>query len=73
MSHIIVRIHFNLPKDLSLFKPCFNIAPGKDVPVIVCDGERNVMHFSRQFANFLAGGALNSVYFARRIQPGSIY
>jgi hypothetical protein len=30
-----LRIRFNLPKDLPLFKPSFNIAPGKDVSVIV--------------------------------------
>jgi putative SOS response-associated peptidase YedK len=32
-----LRIRFNLPTDLPLFKPSFNIAPGKDVPVIVGD------------------------------------
>jgi hypothetical protein len=30
-----IRIRFNLDKDLSLFKPNYNIAPGKDVPVIL--------------------------------------
>jgi putative SOS response-associated peptidase YedK len=38
-----LRIRFNLPKDLPLFKPCFNIAPGKDVPVNVRDGNRNAV------------------------------
>jgi putative SOS response-associated peptidase YedK len=38
-----LRIRFNLPRDLPLFKPSFNIAPGKDVPVIVRDGNRNVV------------------------------
>jgi hypothetical protein len=30
-----LRVRFNLDKDLPLFKPSYNIAPGKDVPVIV--------------------------------------
>jgi len=30
-----LRIPFNLPKNLPLFKSSFNIAPGKDVPLIV--------------------------------------
>jgi SOS response associated peptidase (SRAP) len=39
----VLRARFNLPKDLLLLKPCFNIAPGKDVLVIVRDGNRNVV------------------------------
>jgi putative SOS response-associated peptidase YedK len=42
-----LRIRFNLPKELPLFKPSFNIAPGKDVPVIVRDGDRNVVKLMR--------------------------
>ena len=36
-----LRVRFNLTKDRPLFKPCFNIAPGKDVPVFVRQGEGN--------------------------------
>jgi hypothetical protein len=42
-----LRIRFNLPKDLPLFKPSFNIAPGKEVPVIVRHGNRNVVKLMR--------------------------
>jgi putative SOS response-associated peptidase YedK len=42
-----LRIRFNLAKDLPLFKPSFNIAPGKDVPVIVRYGDRNVVKLMR--------------------------
>jgi putative SOS response-associated peptidase YedK len=42
-----LRSRFNLPKDLPLFKACFNIAPGKDVPVIVRDGNRNIVKTMR--------------------------
>jgi putative SOS response-associated peptidase YedK len=38
-----LQIRFNLPKDLPLFKPSFNITPGRDVPIIVRDGNRNVV------------------------------
>jgi putative SOS response-associated peptidase YedK len=30
-----LRIRFNLDKELRDFKPSYNIAPGKDVPVIL--------------------------------------
>jgi len=36
-----IRIRWSLDNDLSLFKPCYNIALGKDVPVIVWEGEHN--------------------------------
>lgn len=36
-----IGIRWNLNKDVPLFKPCCNIAPGKDVPVIVRKGEHN--------------------------------
>ena len=42
-----LRIRFNLDKDLPLFKPSYNIAPGKDVPVIVRQGDRNVVKLMR--------------------------
>jgi putative SOS response-associated peptidase YedK len=42
-----LRIRFNLPKDLPLFKPSYNIAPGKDVPVIIRQGDRNVVKLMR--------------------------
>jgi putative SOS response-associated peptidase YedK len=42
-----LRVRFNLQKDLPLFKPSFNIAPGKDVPVIVPQGDRNVVKLMR--------------------------
>jgi putative SOS response-associated peptidase YedK len=38
-----LRIRFNLPKDLPVFKPSYNIAPGKDVPVIIRHGDRNIV------------------------------
>jgi putative SOS response-associated peptidase YedK len=38
-----LRIWFNLDKDLPLFKPSYNIAPGKDVPVIVRHCDRNII------------------------------
>jgi putative SOS response-associated peptidase YedK len=41
------RMRFNLPKNLPLFKASFNIAPGKDVPVIVRHGDRNVVKLMR--------------------------
>ena len=42
-----LRIRFNLDKDLPHFKPSFNIAPGKDVPVIVREGNRNIVKLMR--------------------------
>ena len=36
-----LRVRFNLTKDRPLFKPCFNIAPGKDVPVFIRQGDRS--------------------------------
>jgi hypothetical protein len=42
-----LRIRFNLDKGLSDFKPSYNIAPGKDVPVIVRQGDRNVLKLMR--------------------------
>jgi putative SOS response-associated peptidase YedK len=42
-----LRIRFNLDKDLPDFKPSYNIAPGKDVPVIVRQGDRNVVKLMR--------------------------
>jgi putative SOS response-associated peptidase YedK len=42
-----LRIRFNLDKDLPLFKPSYNIAPGKDVPVIVRRGDRNLVKLMR--------------------------
>jgi putative SOS response-associated peptidase YedK len=42
-----LRIRFNLDKDLPPFKPSYNIAPGKDVPVIVRQGDRNVVKLMR--------------------------
>jgi putative SOS response-associated peptidase YedK len=42
-----LRIRFNLDRDLPLFKPSYNIAPGKDVPVIVRHGDRNVVKLMR--------------------------
>jgi SOS response associated peptidase (SRAP) len=42
-----IRIRWNLEKDLPLFKPCYNIAPGRDVPVIVREGEDNQMKLMR--------------------------
>ena len=43
-----LRIRFNLDKDLPVFKPSFNIAPGKDVPVIVRHGDRNLVKLMRR-------------------------
>jgi putative SOS response-associated peptidase YedK len=42
-----IRIRWNLDKDLPLFKPSYNIAPGKEVPVIVREGEHNQMKLMR--------------------------
>jgi len=42
-----IHIRWNLDKDLPLFKPCYNIAPGKDVAVIVREGERNQIKLMR--------------------------
>jgi putative SOS response-associated peptidase YedK len=42
-----LRLRFNLGKDLPLFKPSYNIAPGKDVPVIGRQGDRNVVKLMR--------------------------
>ena len=42
-----LRIPFNLDEDLPDFKPSYNIAPGKDVPVIVRQGDRNVVKLMR--------------------------
>ena len=42
-----LRIRFNLDKDLPAFQPSYNIAPGKDVPVIIRDGDRNVVKLMR--------------------------
>lgn len=42
-----LRIRFNLDKNLPLFKPSYNIAPGKDVPVIIRDGDRHVIKLMR--------------------------
>ena len=42
-----IRIRWNLDKDVPLFKPCYNIVPGKDVPVVVREGERNQMKLMR--------------------------
>lgn len=42
-----LRIRFNLDKDLPLFKPSYNIAPDKAVPMIVRHGERNVVKLMR--------------------------
>ena len=42
-----MRIRWNLDMDLPLFKPCYNIAPGKDVPVIVREGEHNQLKLMR--------------------------
>ena len=36
-----LRIRFNLDKDLSEFKPSYNIAPGQQVPVIIREDGRN--------------------------------
>jgi hypothetical protein len=42
-----LRIRFNLPKDLALFKPCFHIVPGKELPVILRDGNYNLVKTMR--------------------------
>ena len=42
-----IRIRWNLDNDLPQFKPTYNMAPGKDVPVIVREGERNQMKLMR--------------------------
>jgi putative SOS response-associated peptidase YedK len=42
-----LRIRFNLDKDLPFFKPSYNIAPGRDVPVIVRHGDRNIVKLMR--------------------------
>jgi putative SOS response-associated peptidase YedK len=42
-----LRIRFNLDKDLRTFKHSYNIAPGKDVPVIVRHGDRNTVKLMR--------------------------
>jgi putative SOS response-associated peptidase YedK len=42
-----IRIRWNLDKDLPQFKPSYNIAPGKDVPVIVREGENNQLKLMR--------------------------
>jgi putative SOS response-associated peptidase YedK len=42
-----LRIRFNLDRDLPDFKPSYNIAPGKDVPVIIRQGDRNVVKLMR--------------------------
>ena len=44
-SHL--RIRFNLDKDLPGFKPSYNIAPGRDVPVIVRQGNQNIVKLMR--------------------------
>jgi hypothetical protein len=44
-----IRIRWNLDKDLPLFKPRYNIAPGKDVPVIVREGEHNQLKWEAPF------------------------
>ena len=43
----VLRIRFNLPKELPLFKSCVNITPGKDVPVIVRERDRHVVKSMR--------------------------
>jgi len=42
-----LHIRFNLDKDLPDFKPSYNIAPGKDVPVIIRQADRNVVKLMR--------------------------
>jgi putative SOS response-associated peptidase YedK len=42
-----IRIRWNLDNGVRLFKPCYNIARGKDVPVIVREGGRNQMKLMR--------------------------
>jgi putative SOS response-associated peptidase YedK len=42
-----IRIRWNLDNEVPLFKPCYNIAPGKDVPVIAREGDRNEMKLMR--------------------------
>ena len=42
-----LRVRFNLDKNLPSFQASFNIAPGKDVPVIIRDGGRNVVKLMR--------------------------
>ncbi len=42
-----IHIRCNLDNDLPLFKPCHNIALGKDVPVIVREGEHNQIKLMR--------------------------
>jgi putative SOS response-associated peptidase YedK len=42
-----LRIRFNLDKALPDFKASYNIAPGKDVPVIVRHGDRNIVKLMR--------------------------
>jgi hypothetical protein len=42
-----LRIRFNLDKDLPNFKPSYNIAPGRDVPVIIRQDDRNIVKLMR--------------------------
>jgi putative SOS response-associated peptidase YedK len=42
-----IRIRWNLDNDLPQFKPTYDMAPDKDVPVIVREGERNQMKLMR--------------------------
>jgi putative SOS response-associated peptidase YedK len=42
-----LRIRFNLDKDLSEFKPSYNIAPGQQVPVIIREDGRNKVKLMR--------------------------
>ena len=42
-----IRIRWNLDKEFPLFKPRYNIAPGKQVPVIVQEAESNQMKLMR--------------------------
>jgi putative SOS response-associated peptidase YedK len=42
-----LRIRFNLDKDLPRFNSSYNIAPGKDVPVIVRRDDRNDVKLMR--------------------------
>ena len=36
-----IRIRWNLDRDLPLFKASYNIAPGREVPVIIRQGDHN--------------------------------
>ena len=42
-----LRIRINLDKDLPEFKPSYNIAPGKQVPVILREDGRNKVKLMR--------------------------